>query len=90
LICLHLAPDRMSVDVQGQSCVEGRGGRGMKNVGTMRSHDVSDKQKLRQRQKVRKRRRTRSEQEIDESLEESFPASDPPSWMPLRHIGSPR
>jgi hypothetical protein len=29
----------------------------------------------------------RSEQDIDESLEESFPASDPPSWTVLSRIG---
>jgi hypothetical protein len=33
---------------------------------------------------------TPSEQEIDESLEETFPASDPPSWTLLSRIGSPK
>jgi hypothetical protein len=28
--------------------------------------------------------------DIDETLEETFPASDPPSWAALARIGSPR
>jgi hypothetical protein len=31
-----------------------------------------------------------SEDQIDESLEESFPASDPPSWTALVRIGTLR
>jgi hypothetical protein len=31
-----------------------------------------------------------TEEKIDESLEETFPASAPPGWMPLARIGSPR
>ena len=31
-----------------------------------------------------------SDEKIDKSLEETFPASDPPSWTPLARIGSPR
>jgi hypothetical protein len=31
-----------------------------------------------------------SEDKIDESLEESFPASDPPSWTVFARIGAPR
>jgi hypothetical protein len=31
-----------------------------------------------------------TEEEVDESLEESFPASDPPSWAGMLRIGKPR
>ena len=33
---------------------------------------------------------TPSEDKIDESLKETFPASDPPSWTLVARIGSPR
>jgi hypothetical protein len=30
-----------------------------------------------------------TEEKIDQSLEDTFPASDPPGWTPLMRIGSP-
>ena len=32
----------------------------------------------------------RSVDKVDESLQETFPASDPPSWTPSARIGSPK
>jgi hypothetical protein len=31
-----------------------------------------------------------SEEELDESLIDTFPASDPPAWVALARVGAPR
>jgi len=62
----------------------------MRTVDTTPSPDLSDDRKPIHPKGARKRRRTRSERELDETLEESFPASDPPSWTLFARIGSPR
>ena len=34
-------------------------------------------------------RQTRKEENIDNTIDDSFPASDPPSWTPS-HVGGPK
>ena len=56
-------------------------------------HAWSVKHKHRQRVEAALAERTNdelSQADIDEGLEETFPASDPPSWSALARIGSPR
>jgi hypothetical protein len=40
--------------------------------------------------KRRRNRRKETEQDIDHQLEESFPASDPPSYTAGKRVGRPR
>jgi len=77
----------MPIFMRGAFCREERG---MKTVDTTLPPDNFDDRKPTRPKAARKRRRTRSEREIDESMEESFPASDPPSWTLFARIGSPR
>jgi len=45
---------------------------------------------LKHRQQPRVPDGTPSQDQIDESLAETFPASDPPSWTIVARIGSPQ
>jgi hypothetical protein len=42
------------------------------------------------RQTIRELRADAPEDEVEVNSEESFPASDPPSWTPVSRVGKPK
>jgi hypothetical protein len=55
-----------------------------------REHAWSARHRQRlQREPARSEQAARDMTDIDESLLETFPASDPPSWTALARVGSP-
>jgi len=62
----------------------------MTGIAKLPSAPAKIRKPAQQRMDAGRRLAAMPEDRIDESLEESFPASDPPSWTAVIGIGSPR